>query len=142
MSNVECRTNDEARSQRSHVCLFAILISTFLRHSSFGLSILEPGHCPCLTTSFGFSESHGNATHLVWPVGFQNRDSRWKSSAHRSVADESCFRRSQGRNCCARPRRSYPDHAWTFRSCGRCGGDREKNTSKTRSDIRFIGRDC
>src|SRR5881397_678785 len=142
MSNVECRTNDEARSQRSHVCLFVILISTFRRHSSFGPSILEPGHCPCLTTSFGFSDSYGNATHLVWPVGFQDWYAGRKSSADRSVTNESCFRRSQGRNRCAQARRFYPDHAWTFRSRRKCRGDREKDTCKTRSDIRSIDRDC
>src|ERR1700756_5170052 len=49
-------------------------------------------------TLFGFVISHGHATHLVRSVGFQDCYAERKSSARRSVAVESCFRKCEGRN--------------------------------------------
>src|SRR6476469_10826113 len=62
-------------------------------------------------TLFGFVICHGYATYLVRSVGLQNCDPERKSSARRSVALESCFRKWEGRNRCAAACRSHPDYA-------------------------------
>src|SRR5436190_11499444 len=68
-------------------------------------------------TLFGFVICHGHATYLVRSVGFQDCDPERESSARRSVALESCFRKCEGRNRRAQACRSHPDYAWSFRSC-------------------------
>src|SRR4051812_23684995 len=62
-------------------------------------------------TLFDLVISHGYSTHLVWSVGFQDCDRQRKSSARRSVALESCFRKCKGRNRRAKECRPHPDHA-------------------------------
>src|SRR5258705_2834684 len=69
-----------------------------------GVSLARP-------TLFGFVICHGYATYLVRSVGLQNCDPERKSSARRSVALESCFRKCESRNRRAQECRSHPDYA-------------------------------
>src|SRR6476646_12079267 len=103
--------------RRERYPLLVIRISAFLRHSSFARAITLLAE----RTLFGFLKKHGNAINLVRAVGLQDRYAERKSSARRSVVDESCLRNSERRTRRAQTCWSNPGYARPFRSRRRCG---------------------
>src|SRR5205807_6431270 len=94
----------------------------------------------CSTACFRFRKTHGaNATHLVWAIGFQNRHPDRKSALGRSLADQSRVRKRQRRISGPETCRSHFTVTRTFRSRRQRGGDREKNWSEARGELRFVG---
>ena len=63
MTNAECRMNDQpcVGTPRGAPSLPADLV---IRD--------RPVHRSCRSNPFQFGDSHGQTTHLVWPIGFQN----------------------------------------------------------------------
>src|SRR4029077_11680985 len=116
MTNVECRMTD-CRASVSVPNVFGIHRNAlqylgFVIPSRFGIHASSFFRSPLAErTLFGFVICHGYATYLVRSVGLQNCDPERKSSARRSVALESCFRKGEGRNRRAQACRSHPDYA-------------------------------